>query len=126
MTNAEAQRFAERWIQAWSERDADWVLAQFAEEAEFTSPRALAVVGKATLPSRRELADYWHAALKAVASIQFTLDHVIHDEAARRLAIVYVAEINGKKMRAVEFFEFDAAGKVIRGEAMHGVVEGVA
>jgi uncharacterized protein (TIGR02246 family) len=121
MTNGEAQKFAEEWIRAWNRKDAEAVLAHFAEDAEFTSPKALAAVGRATVRSKRELAGYWHTALKAVESIRFTLERVINDETARRVVIVYVSELNGKKVRAAEFFQFDDARRVIRGEAMYGV-----
>jgi ketosteroid isomerase-like protein len=95
MTDAQAGEFAAEWIRNFNAKDVDAVLAHFAEDAEFTSPRALDVAGRPTLRSRSELADYWHAAAKSVTSIRFTLDHVINNEAARRLAIVYTSEING-------------------------------
>ena len=120
MTNAEAQRFAEKWIEAWNERDVEAVLALFAEGAEFTSPKAAALTGKAAVRAPHELAEYWYGALRRVRSIRFTLDRVVNDMAARRVTIVYVSEIDGKKVRAAEFFEFDEAGKVLRGEAMYG------
>lgn len=121
MTDEQALEFAAEWIENWNRRDADAVLAHFAEDAEFTSPRALVVAGKATLQSRRELAEYWHAALKGIGAIRFTLDHVVNDAGAGRVTIVYVAEIDGRQVRAAEFFQFNVAGQVIRGEAMYGV-----
>jgi hypothetical protein len=124
MTDEQARKFAAEWIENWNRRDADAVLAHFAEDAEFTSPRALVVAGKATLRSRRELGDYWHAALKGIGSIRFTLDNVINDARTGRATIVYVAEIDGRRVRAAEFFQFNGAGLVIRGEAMYGVAVG--
>ena len=120
MTSVQAQEFAAEWIKNFSEKDVEAVLSHFAEDAQFTSPRALVFAGKATLHSRRELADYWHAAAKSVGSIRFTLDHVINDDSAGRLTIVYLSEIDGKKVRASEFFEFNDSLQVIRGEAMYG------
>jgi ketosteroid isomerase-like protein len=120
MTNAQAQDFAAAWIQNFSAKDVEAVLAHFAEDAQFTSPRALVVAGKATLQSRRELAEYWHAAVKSIGTIRFTLEHVINDESSGRLTIVYISEIDGKKVRAAEFFQFNSSLKVIRGEAMYG------
>lgn len=120
MTNAEARKFAEEWIRNFNARDVDAVLSHFADDVEFTSPRAVAITGKATVRSRRELADYWRTSLKSVESLHFTLDHVINDEAASRLTIVYVSDVNGRKIRAAEFFDFDGSGRVARGEAMHG------
>ena len=37
------------------------------------------------------------------------------------MAIVYIAEINGKRLRAVEFLTFGEDGLVREGEAMYGV-----
>jgi hypothetical protein len=37
------------------------------------------------------------------------------------MSIVYMAEIDGRRMRAVEFFVFGEDGLVHEGEAMYGV-----
>ncbi len=121
MAGFDAESFAKHWIAAWSARDVDTVLGHFADSVEFTSPKALAIVGQATLQGKEALAAYWRQGLKAIESIRFTLDYVVHDAAARRLAIVYTAEFNGRRTRATEFMTFDAHGKVVRGEAMYGV-----
>ncbi len=120
MTNAQADEFALNWIKNFNARDIESVLSHFAEGVEFTSPRALAIVGKATLHSRRELADYWRTALKSVVSLCFALDCVINDDVGKRLTIVYVSEIDGKKVRAAEIYQFNSSLQVIRGEAMFG------
>jgi hypothetical protein len=120
MTNAQAHAFAAEWIDNFNRLDLEAVLAHFAEDTEFTSPRAIAVVGKPTLHSKPELSGYWYEAVKFVESLRFTLDGVINDESAGRLVIVYVSEVNGERTRAAEFFEFNDALQVVRGEAMHG------
>jgi hypothetical protein len=120
MTNAQAHAFAAQWIEKFNRLDLEAVLAHFAEDVEFTSPRAIAVVGKPTLRSRKELADYWRKSVSSITSLHLTLDHVINDESARRVVIVYISEVNGKRIRAAEFFEFNHAQQVIHGEAMHG------
>jgi len=120
MTTAEARQFAEEWIRNFNARDVEAVLSRFADDVEFTSPRALAIIGKTTVHSRRELAAYWNTGLKSIRSLHFTLDHVIHDEAAGRLTVVYISEIDGKNIHEAGFFEFDSSSRVIRGEAMLG------
>jgi hypothetical protein len=77
-------------------------------------------MGKVRVSGKRELAEYWNRGIAAIQSIRFELDHVIAD--GNRLAIVYVSDIDGKRMRSVEFLRFDDAGLVCEGEAMHGVV----
>ena len=96
------------------------VLAHFAEDVEFTSPRVVPILGKVRVTGKNELAEYWNRAMAAVQSIHFELDYAIAD--GNRLAIVYTSEINGKRMRSVEFLTFNDAGLVREGEAMHGVV----
>lgn len=122
MTNAQAHAFAAEWIDNFNRLDVEAVLACFAEDAEFTSPRAMAVAGKPTVRSRQELGDYWRKSVSSIQSLHFTLDHVINDESAGHLVIVYISEVDGKRIRAAEFFEFNDAQQVIRGEAMHGTV----
>ena len=122
MTNAEARQFAAEWIRNFNAKDVDAVLGHFAEDVDFTSPRAVAVAGTATLRSRPELARYWHEGVKAIRSIRFTLDYLINDETTRRLTIVYVSEIDGRKVRAAEIFEFNESRQVVRGEALYGAV----
>ena len=122
MTNPEAVRFAEEWIANFNRRDVEAVLRHFTEEGTFTSPRAVSFGGQATLHSRQQLAIYWNAALQSIRSIHFTLDRVLNDPDARRLAILYIAEIDGRRMRATEIYEFNEGSRIIRGEAMYGAV----
>ncbi|HEY2015687.1 MAG TPA: nuclear transport factor 2 family protein [Bryobacteraceae bacterium] len=120
MTDRQAEQFAEEWIENFNRGDEDAVLAHFAEHATFTSPRALKIAGRETLASRGELSAYWKTALRSIRSLHFTLDRVVHDSSARRIAMVYLSEIDGDRRRAVEIYDFDESGRVIRGEAMYG------
>lgn len=120
MTQSEALAWAREWIDEWNRRDVDGVLARFADDVVFTSPRAPAIAGKTSLSGKQELAAYWNRGMAAIQSIRFELDHLIAD--GNRLAIVYVSDIDGKRMRSVEFLRFNNAGLVSEGEAMHGVV----
>ena len=122
MTHDAMMRFAEDWAAAWNRRDVDAVLAHFAEEAQFTSPVAGSVVGRAVLRNKQELADYWRGALARIATLEFRLDHAAWDERRRELVVVYEANLNGERKRACEIMRFDAAGRQIAGEAMYGAV----
>jgi steroid delta-isomerase len=115
-------RFAEDWVAAWNRRDIDAVLAHFAEDAQFTSPIARSIVGRAVLRNRQELADYWRRGLERIATIEFRLDHATWDQRCRELVVVYEANLNGEKKRACEIMRFDAAGRQVSGEAMYGAV----
>jgi ketosteroid isomerase-like protein len=120
MTPEAIARFAEDWIAAWSRQDVEAVLAHFAAGVRFTSPRAAATVGTATVVGKEALRAYWQAAVAAIETLQFTLDHTVWDPARQELAIVYTAAIDGSPRRACEFMRFDPAGLVVEAEAMYG------
>jgi len=122
MTYEAMMRFAVDWIAAWNRRDVDAVLAHFAEEAQFISPVARSVVGRALLRNKQELADYWRGALARITTLEFRLDHAAWDEQRRELVVVCEANLNGEKKRACEIMRFDAAGRQVSGEAMYGAV----
>lgn len=119
MTAAEVDSFAAEWIAAWSRNDIEAVLSHFAEDVRFTSPKALARMGKATVQGKQELAEYWEMA--RTFQIAFTLDRALWDERHMELTIIYTAEINGQRHRACETMRFNADGLVIEGEALYGV-----
>lgn len=120
MTHAEAQRFAREWIANWNRSDVAAVVAHFAADARFISPRALAVTGQATVAGTAALRAYWDSARDRVSDLQFTLDYALFDETRQELCVVYNARRNGVTSRACEFMRFDAGGQQIAGEAMYG------
>jgi len=120
MTAEQAQAYARRWIAAWNDEDIEAVLSDFAEAAEFTSPRAATTVGGATVQGKAALRAYWQAAMAPVETLTFTLDHAAWDPAAAELAIVYTAAIDGQRTRTLELLRFGAGGQVVRGEVFHG------
>jgi steroid delta-isomerase len=115
-------RFAEEWVAAWNRRDVDAVLAHYADDAQFVSPVASAVVGRAVLRDKQELAGSWRAALARIATLEFRLDHAVWDERRRELVVVYEANLNGERKRSCEIMRFDAAGRQVGGEALYGAV----
>jgi ketosteroid isomerase-like protein len=115
----DARAFADRWVSDWNRKDVEAVLTNFSEGVVFTSPRAKAIVGLARIEGKSRLREYWNKAINRIQTIRFTLDYVLSD--GDRIGIVYVAEIDGKRMRAVEFLVFGDDGLVREGEAMHGV-----
>jgi len=122
MTYEAMMRFAEDWVAAWNRRDVDAVLAHYADDAQFTSPIAHSIVGRAVLRNKQELAAYWRAGLVRITTLEFRLDHALWDERRRELVVVYEANLNGERKRACEIMRFDAAGRQVAGEAMYGAV----
>lgn len=113
--------YAERWAAGWNRRDLDAILEHFADDVEFTSPKALAAVGVPTVRGKPALADYWRIALSRIQSLRFVVNRVIWDPATLELAIVYDREVNGVRNRAAEILAFGARGLVVRGEVLYGV-----
>jgi ketosteroid isomerase-like protein len=115
----DARAFADRWTSDWNHKDVEAVLTHFSEGVVFTPPRSKAIVGSARIEGKSRLREYWTKAISRIQTIRFTLDSVISD--GNRMGIVYVAEIDGKRMRAVELLALGDDGLVREGEAMHGV-----
>lgn len=111
--------FADRWISDWNRKDVDSVLSHFSEDVVFRSSRAKTVLGAPKVEGKSRLREYWTTAIARIQTLRFSLDYVIGD--GDRMAIVYIAEIDGKRMRAVEFLVFDSDGLVREGEAMYGI-----
>ena len=111
--------FAEEWISDWNRKDVEAVLAHFSETVVFSSVRAKAVLGSPRIEGKSMLREYWTAAIGQIKTIRFTPDYVISD--GNRMGIVYNAEIDGRRMRAVEFLTFGEDGLVREGEAMYGI-----
>ncbi len=121
MTREQARTFAVEWAAAWNELAVERVLAHFHDHVAFTSPTALTVVGVATVRGKQALGDYWNAAVARVGSLRFVVERVLWDDGTRELAIIYDAEIAGRKRRVSENLKFDATGLVISAEVFHGV-----
>ena len=115
----DARAFADRWISEWNRKDVEAVLSHFSESVVFTSPRAKAIVGSSRVEGKSSLREYWRKAIDRIQTIHLTLDYVISD--GDRVSIVYIAEIDGRRMRCVEFMFFGDDGLVRLGEAMHGI-----
>jgi ketosteroid isomerase-like protein len=115
----DAQSFADQWISDWNRKDVEAVLSHFSEGVVFTSPRAKAIFGSPKVEGKPGLREYWTTAISRIQTVRFTLDYVISE--GDRIGIVYVAEIDGKRLRAVEFLTFGEDGMVREGEGMYGV-----
>jgi len=121
MTRQEAQAFAEQWAAAWNDLAVERVLAHFDDRVAFTSPTALAVAGVPTVNGKQALRDYWNKAVARVGSLRFAVDRVVWDEVSQELAIIYVADLGGRRRRVSENLMFGADGLVVSAEVFHGV-----
>jgi len=125
MSEATAQRFARAWIEAWNRRDVEAVLAYYADEARFVSPKAARFAGTARIEGKAALRAYWQTALAQLGSLRFTLDAAFWSPRSQTLTVLYQAELGGAApARATEIMRF-RDGRVVEGEALYGAVDGV-
>ena len=122
MQRSRAVIFAESWIDAWNRRDIEQVLAMYADDISFTSPRALETIGNPTVVGKSGLREYWRKGLAPISDLQFILDRIIWDSETRELGIVYTRHVDGSSKRVIETFRFDANDLVVRTEVLHGIV----
>jgi len=112
--------FARAWVDAWNRRDLEAVLAHYAEDASFLSPRAKAATGNALVQGKPALRAYWSMAPVRFPDLHFTLDRALWDPAARALTVLYVSRRSGTAQRAAEIMRFGNDGLIEFGEALYG------
>jgi len=120
LTEAAAQQFARDWIAAWNRRDAEAVLAHYAEDAVFISPKAERILGNGLVEGKAALRSYWQAALARSKKLEFTLEAASYSPRSETLTVLYQASVDGQPpVRAGEIMRF-RAGRIVRGEALYG------
>jgi len=120
MTEAAAQQFARVWIDAWNRRDAEAVLAHYADDAVFVSPKAELFVGSARVQGKPALRAYWQTALAQIQRLEFKLDVALWSPRSETLTVVYEASLQSQPpTRAAEVMRFQA-GRIVHGEALDG------
>jgi glutathione S-transferase len=118
----DAMAFALRWAEAWNRRDVEAVLARFADDVVFVSPKAKDVTGSAEVRGKLALREYWtEAADRLSASHRFEVERVELDVDANTLVIRNVRREADRLVRACEVLTFDPrSGLVTAGEAYYG------
>ena len=120
-TRTDAEYFAESWADAWNRRDVEAVLAHFRDDIIFASPTALVVTESPVVRGKDALRAYWTKALARSGSIRFSVIRVLWDAASRELAIIYLADIDGRSGTVSENLIFDDSGLIATAEVFHGV-----
>jgi len=104
------------WITAWNAHDLERVLALYAEAAEMTSDRIVALEfdPSGTVRGKPNLRAYWGKALQLLPGLHFTLiDLFVSPDS---VVVVYENE-RGKKI--CEYLRLDAEGRIVQGSANH-------
>jgi hypothetical protein len=111
VTPAEAQAFAEEWIEAWNAHDLERVLAHYADDVAFSSPFAIELTGRAdgTIEGKEALRAYFARALEAFPDLHFTELRV-----ARGASSVCLLYRSVRDLQAAETMVVDERGLVTR------------
>ena len=120
MTEATAQQFARAWVAAWNRRDAEAVLAHYADDAVFISPKAEKFVGSPRVEGKAALRSYWQTALSKIQHLEFALEEAIWSARVQTLTVVYCTSLQDEPpVRAAEIMRF-RDGRIVHGEAFYG------
>lgn len=113
-----AKRFAADWIAAWNRHDLDAILAHYADDFEMASPLIPQLAGEPAgrLRGKSRVGAYWARALTPPA---LTMAPRLRFELIGILMGVDSVALHYRSRRgpAMEVFQFDPDGKVIRAAA---------
>lgn len=117
LSPVDAQSFAREWVKAWNDHDLAAILAHYADDVVFHSPRIRVVTGENidSVTGKAALKAYWGAALEQARDLYFAIDQVLTGSDA--VTILYT---NHRQQHVAETFIFNAAGKVVRSVAAYG------
>ncbi|MEP6491823.1 MAG: nuclear transport factor 2 family protein [bacterium] len=109
MTDDEATKIANEWIDAWNSHDLDRILSHYSDDVELTSPLVSRVLGdgQGTVTGKPALRAYFLRALETFPDLRFDFwgaypgheSLVVHYESVR-------------KLRAAELMKIDGSGRV--------------
>jgi predicted ester cyclase len=111
MTKDEAWKLANHWVAAWNAHDLDLIMTHYEDAIELTSPIASRLLGTSAskVAGKTNLRDYFQRGLEAYPDLHFHLDDVLWG--VNSVVLYYT---NAKGIRAGEFMELSAGGKVLR------------
>ena len=103
LSEVEARKFAQLWVEAWNEHDLDAVMSRYAADVVLTSPTAARLLGDS---ARTGLGG---EDLEAYPELRFELLDVMWG-----ISSVVLYYVNQKGTRTAEFMELNDAGSVVR------------
>jgi len=117
---ADAQRFAQQWVDAWNAHDLDGVLAHFADDAEFASPVAAQLLPEThgILRGKEAIRGYWAIGLERIPDLRF---EVIDVYAGVDVLVIHYRNHVGGLVN--EVLHLNAAGLVQRGYGTYLVAD---
>ena len=118
MTEADAQRFAVEWIDAWNSRDLGRILSHYADDAEVTSPFVETVLGpgRKTVRGKLALREYWGPLMAAYPDLHFVLHRAY---AGVESVVLHYQSIQA--LMSAEYMELDEGGRIRRVQAHYAL-----
>jgi len=109
-----AEHFAQDWIDAWNCHDLDRILAHYADDFEFSSPKIVELMGErtGTIKGKDAIRPYWTKALARSPELTFELITILTGIDS----IVLYYKGSGARL-AAEVFEFGGGGLVRKSSA---------
>ena len=76
---AQAQTFAQEWVDAWNSHDLDRILCHYADDFEMTSPFIVTMMNQptGTIVGKENVRAYWAIALERLPDLHFDLIEVL-------------------------------------------------
>ncbi len=111
LSEVEAGKFADDWIQAWNSHDLEAIMSHYAPEVVLTSPTAAKLLGDSsgTIQGKEAVRSYFERGLEAFPNLTFELLDVMWG-----ISSVVLYYRNQKGTKTGEFMELDANQKVAR------------
>ena len=118
ITEEQAERLAQEWIDAFNRHDLDAVLAHYADDVEFHSPVVTELQGdpSGTITGKEALRSYFEKGLASYPNLRFELLHVL--TGVDSLCLLFRSVHRGGL--GAEVMELNAKGGIARVMAHYG------
>lgn len=114
-----AKSFAADWIESWNSHDLPRILSHYTDDFEMRSPLITErmKIPEGVLRGKEAIGKYWTIGLAAQPPLHFQLIDVF--AGASSIALLYLSVT--RQRRVIEWFQFDANGKVCRSASAYAV-----
>lgn len=111
---AQANEFANEWIEAWNSHDLERILSHYTDDFEMSSPFIIERMNEPSgiLKGKDNVRPYWQKGLEQIPPLKFELLNVL--VGVESVTLLYR---NSSGFLAAEVLTFNDKGKVIKGNA---------
>ena len=111
LTEENARKFADEWIQAWNCHNLDQIMEHYADNVVLISPVAAKLLNdpSGAVKGKQAVRAYFKKGLEAYPQLKFELIEVMWG-----LSSVVLHYVNQKGTKSGEFMELDGVGRVVK------------